>query len=149
MEAVIFIGIQASGKSTFYKERFFNSHVRINLDMLRTRNREKMLFNACLAARQSFVVDNTNCTKADRRRYIAPAREAGFKVLGYYFNSGIEECRRRNAQRPESQAVPDLGLLGTRNRLELPTVDERFDRLYYVKIGSDNVFIVEDWRNEV
>ena len=33
MEAVIFIGIQASGKSTFFKERFFNTHVRINLEM--------------------------------------------------------------------------------------------------------------------
>ena len=34
MEAVIFTGIQASGKSTFFKERFFDTHVRINLDML-------------------------------------------------------------------------------------------------------------------
>ncbi|MCB9352743.1 MAG: ATP-binding protein, partial [Lewinellaceae bacterium] len=32
MEGILFIGIQASGKSTFYKERFFNSHLRISLD---------------------------------------------------------------------------------------------------------------------
>ncbi len=31
MEAVIFIGIQAIGKSSFYKRRFFRMHVRINL----------------------------------------------------------------------------------------------------------------------
>jgi len=37
MEAVIFVGLQAAGKSTFYRERFFDTHVRINLDMLRTR----------------------------------------------------------------------------------------------------------------
>ena len=41
MEAVILIGIQGAGKSTFYKDRFFNTHVRINLDMLKTRHREK------------------------------------------------------------------------------------------------------------
>lgn len=34
MEGILFIGIQASGKSTFYKERFFNSHLRISLDLL-------------------------------------------------------------------------------------------------------------------
>lgn len=48
MEAVLFIGVQASGKSTFYRERFFSSHVRINLDMLKTRHREKRLLEVCL-----------------------------------------------------------------------------------------------------
>jgi len=39
MEAIIFIGIQATGKSTFYKDNFFKTHIRINLDMLKTRKR--------------------------------------------------------------------------------------------------------------
>jgi predicted kinase len=43
MEAVILIGIQGSGKSTFCRERFFNTHIRINLDMLKTRHRERYL----------------------------------------------------------------------------------------------------------
>jgi hypothetical protein len=43
MEAVVFSGVQGVGKSTFYRERFFATHVRINLDMLRTRNREDVL----------------------------------------------------------------------------------------------------------
>lgn len=42
-EAVIFVGVQGSGKSTFYRERFFDTHVRINLDMLRTRLKEQLL----------------------------------------------------------------------------------------------------------
>jgi predicted kinase len=74
MEAVIFIGIQAAGKSTFYFQRFADTHVRINLDMLRTRRREQILVQACLVAKQSFVVDNTNVTRADRARYVPPAR---------------------------------------------------------------------------
>lgn len=28
VEAVIFIGMQASGKSSFFKERFFDTHIR-------------------------------------------------------------------------------------------------------------------------
>jgi hypothetical protein len=35
MEAVLFVGNQATGKSGFYLERFFRTHVRINGDMLK------------------------------------------------------------------------------------------------------------------
>src|ERR671926_345106 len=101
MEAVIFIGVQASGKSSFYKERFFRTHVRISLDMLRTRHRERLLLGACLAAQQPFVVDNTNPTPAARARYVVPARAAGFHVVGYYFQTALAGAIRRNAARPE------------------------------------------------
>jgi predicted kinase len=39
MQLVILIGIQGSGKSSFFKERFVDTHIRINLDMLKTRRR--------------------------------------------------------------------------------------------------------------
>lgn len=70
MEAVILIGIQGAGKTTFYRERFFDTHIRLNLDMLRTRNRERFLMAACLHTEQRFVVDNTNVRIADRAGYI-------------------------------------------------------------------------------
>jgi predicted kinase len=89
MEAVILIGIQAVGKSTFYYQRFFDTHMRINLDMLRTRRREQILVEACLTAKQSFVVDNTNVTRAERARYIPLARAAQFHIVGYYFQSTL------------------------------------------------------------
>jgi predicted kinase len=85
MEAILLIGIQAAGKTTFYKERFFKTHIRINLDMLRTRHRESLLLNACIEMKQPFVVDNTNPKKQDRLRYIDRAKEAGFQIIGYYF----------------------------------------------------------------
>ncbi len=31
MEAIIFVGIPASGKSTFYLQRFFETHIRVKL----------------------------------------------------------------------------------------------------------------------
>lgn len=73
MEAILFIGIQASGKTTFYKERFFKTHIRVNLDMLKTRHRESLLLKACIEMKQPFVVDNTNpktgeAVTAQRRR---------------------------------------------------------------------------------
>jgi predicted kinase len=71
MTAVVFSGLQGSGKSTFYRERFSDTHVRINLAMLRSRNREGILLHACLAAGQSLVIGDTNPTADQRARYVA------------------------------------------------------------------------------
>ncbi len=62
MELILFIGIQATGKSSFYLERFFRTHVRINGDMLKTRHREELLVRACLEGKTPFVVDKMNLT---------------------------------------------------------------------------------------
>ena len=48
MQAVIFIGIQATGKTTFYVQHFLNTHLRISLDVLRTRHREARFLETCL-----------------------------------------------------------------------------------------------------
>jgi predicted kinase len=149
MEAVLFIGLQGSGKSTFYRERFFATHLRISLDMLKTRHREKRVFDVCLETRQRLVVDNTNPTRAERQVYIEAVREAGFRVIGYYFQSKVESCRRRNEQRPADQRIPLIGILGTAGRLEIPSIEEGFDGLYYVRIDEDSRFVVEEWRDEV
>ncbi len=43
MEMVLLIGIPATGKSSFCREKFFHTYVRLNLDMLGTRHREKLI----------------------------------------------------------------------------------------------------------
>ncbi len=149
MQAVIFIGIQATGKSTFYKEQFFDTHVRISMDLLKTRHREMLFLNACLESGQSFVVDNTNPTLEERHRYIAPAQAAGFEIIGYYFESRIKPALQRNEQRQGTQRIPDKGILGTHHRLQLPTLSEGFDKLYYVKINPQDSFVVSEWQDEI
>lgn len=145
MEAVIFIGIQATGKSSFYHARLWRTHIRLNLDMLRTRHREWVLFEACLAAKQSFVVDNTNASLAERARYILPSRAAGFRVVGYYFRSQILDALRRNDTREGAARIPDAGIYAAHRRLQLPKLDEGFDELRYVKLTETNRFVVEEW----
>lgn len=149
VEAVIFVGLQGAGKSTFFKERFFATHIRVNLDMLKTRHREKRMVQTCIETSQPFVVDNTNSTKSEREVYVRVAMEAGFKVVGYYFQSRVEDCKRRNEQRPASQQVPLKGILGTAGRMELPSRAEGFDKLFYVRIDETNTFIIAEWNNEV
>jgi len=147
MEAVIYIGIQASGKSTFYKENFFKTHVRINLDMLKTRHREKLLFEACLQMKQSFVIDNTNPARSDRSRYIGTAKDSGFHITGYYFRSDISSALQRNSRREGRERIPEKGIRATCSRLELPSYSEGFDELYYVMIDNEGKFKVTKWKN--
>jgi len=143
-QAVILIGVQATGKSTFFKDRFADTHVRINLDMLKTRQREKLILDACLAARQSFVVDNTNPTVEDRLRYILPSRAAGFEIIGYYFQSELSTLLERNQKRNDKPPIPVAGVQAAYRKLQVPTLSEGFDKLYYVKILPDNSFVVEE-----
>lgn len=149
MEAVIFVGIQGSGKSTFYGERFSGSHMHINLDMLKTRHRENRFLQTSIETRQAFVVDNTNPTRAERHVYVEAAKQGGFKVIGYYFQSRIEDCKRRNEQRRAEERISVRGILGTSARMELPKCDEGFDELYYVRIDEANRFVIEEWKDEV
>lgn len=148
MQAVVFIGLQGSGKSSFYRERFFSTHVRISLDLLRTRHREQQFLEACFATDQRFVIDNTNPTRTDRSGYIEAARSARYTVAGYYFQSRVEECLRRNAARTEKERVPDVAILSAAKKLELPSRDEGFDELFYVRLENGK-FVVEEWRDEV
>ncbi len=144
MEAVIFTGIQATGKSTFFKERFADTHIRINLDMLRTRNREYMLLEACLKMKQPFVVDNTNQTAEDRSRYIPMAKAAGFQITCYYFDSKLEDALRRNSEREREKPIPGYVLRAAHERLEPPSRREGFDMIYSVRIKKAGGFAVKD-----
>jgi len=144
MEAILLIGIQGAGKSTFYRERFFDTHIRINLDMLKTRYREKVLLSACLLAKQPFVVDNTNVLAKDRAVYIEPARENAFSVHAYFFEPDVRASIARNSKRAGKGAVPVKGLLGTYKRLEPPRREEGFDRIYRVRLNPEGGWKVEE-----
>jgi predicted kinase len=144
MEAILLVGIQGAGKSTFYLQRFFDTHVRINLDMLRTRYRERVFLHACILGKQPFVVDNTNVLAAERERYIAPAREAGFRIVGYYFPVPVRQAIGRNHKREGKKKIPVQGILGTQKKLQPPRREEGFDALYRVTVTEANEFVVED-----
>jgi hypothetical protein len=144
MEAVIFTGVQGSGKTTFYQQRYLNSHVRISMDLLKTRHRERAFLSACLTTGQRFVVDNTNPRAADRADYILAARAAGFRVVSCYFETSLRAALARNSRRSGKAVIPVPGVIGTYKRIEAPSKAEGFDGLLVVTIGQDGEFQVED-----
>ncbi len=134
MQMVIFIGIQGAGKSTFFKKYFSDTHIRINLDMLKTKHREKLLIEACLNARQPFVIDKTNATIEGRAKYIALAKEYGFSIAGCYFASNLASALERNNRREGKAKVPERAVIATYKHLQIPDLAEGFDRLFCVRI---------------
>jgi predicted kinase len=146
MEAVILVGIQGAGKSTFYEERFSGTHARISLDELKTREHERELFEECLQEKRSFVVDNTNVKATDRARYIAGARAAGYRVVGYFLDASLKDAIGRNGRRSGKANVPVPAIAGALKRLEPMRVDEGFDQVFRVKSLDGGKFEVEEMR---
>lgn len=149
MEMILFIGAQGSGKSTFFNERFRDTHLRINLDMLRTRHREGGLIDACFAFKQPFVVDNTNPTRELRERYLKKAREAKFATFAYVFDIHVEDLLARNAQRTGKARVPERAIHATLRQLQPPSRAEGFDAIHKVRVRSDGEFVVEEIHDEI
>jgi len=147
MECIIFMGIQATGKSTFYKERYVDTHLRLNMDMLKTRYREKLLLQALLESKQPFVVDNTNPLPEDRFTYIEEAKKHRFSVVGFYFEPDYAESIRRNAQRSGKSVVREIGIQSVIKKLTVPSFAEGFDELYRVR-PTNGTFTVEEITNE-
>jgi predicted kinase len=136
MEAVILCGVQGSGKTTLFRDRFRATHAHVSLDVVRTRAREGELLRGCLAERRSFVVDNTNPTPADRRRYVEAARAAGFTVIGYLVEANPREAFAR-------AGIPPGRVAATARALQPPTPEEGFDALWHATAAPGGGWRIE------
>jgi predicted kinase len=151
-ELVVLVGLQGSGKSSFYRSRFAGTHDWVSKDRFpnhrRPARRQRQLIEEALAAGRSVVVDNTNPTAEDRAELIGLARAHGAGVVGFYFESRLADCLERNSQREGKARVPDVALYVTLGRLCRPSLAEGFDRLYHVRLLGEGRFEVLNWNEE-
>jgi predicted kinase len=152
MELILFIGLQASGKSSFYRARFAETHTHISMDNFRSnrnpRARQLVLLGEALSAQQSVVIDNTNATPEERAPLIAHAQTLNVPVIGYYFESRLSECVERNRERLGKARVPDVALYSTVKRLQRPALSEGFSQLYHVRMDGNGGWEVSVWQDE-
>lgn len=140
---VILMGLQGSGKSTFFAREFKNrGFEHISLDLLKKRRKEGAILQECIDEKKNCVIDNTNPTKADRARYILPGKHSDFRVVGYFLQSKLADCLERNEKR--ERQVPKKGILATFNKIEMPSLEEGFDELNFVSI-EDGEFRISKW----
>ena len=60
----------------------------------------------------------------------------GYQIIGIFFQSIVKDCVRRNEQR--GLKVPSKAIACTSNKLQLPSTEEGFDELYFVKINNND-----------
>lgn len=136
-EAVILVGLQGSGKTTYYSKHFASTHAHISRDVQKTAEQEAALMQECFGSGRSLVLDNTNATKAVRARYIHDAKAAGFRVIGYFFDTPVRTAIGRNNHRKDKKPIPVPAILRSAKYLEAPALEEGFDEIHVVK--PDNV----------
>ena len=143
---MILIGLPASGKTTFYQQRFAATHRHISKDLWpsapRKDERQAQLVRSALRAGASVVIDNTNPALSDRASIVALAREFNARIVGYHFTATTREAVGRNRGREGKQRVPDVAIFATAKRMAAPTRAEGFDELYRVAIRAEGGFEV-------
>ena len=140
---VILVGAPAAGKSTWRRQ--FKGEV-ISTDDIRReefgvqfdprvepavwRLAHRRLARA-LAEGKEVCFDATNTTRAQRRPLIRLGREAGAVIQAVVFVKDLQELLEGNAIRPPGSRVPEEVVRTKHAEMELPTVDEGFDKIEF------------------
>lgn len=136
-ELIIFVGLPAAGKSTYYLAHFVTTHVQVSKDLIpktaRSDVRQRNDIDRALAAGKSVVVDNTNPSPAGRAPLIALGRRRGARIIAYYFDTDVKTALARNRLRERNARVPDVAVFVTRKKLMTPSVEEGFDEVVVIR----------------
>ena len=140
LELVVFVGLQGSGKTTYYHEHFAATHVHVSKDLMANmRSREAMQMkqiDEALGAGRSVVVDNTNPTPQSRAPLIAAGRRHGARLIAVEFEPHVPTSIMRNRQREGRARVPDVAIFVTKKKMIAPSIDEGFDEVLVVKTSD-------------
>ncbi|MFE9899461.1 ATP-binding protein [Streptomyces achromogenes] len=146
-DLAVLVGLQASGKSTFYARCLSDRYELVGKDLFPRGARNKQarqmrLVAEHLAAGRPVAVDNTNPSPQEWAPLVAAARALGATVTAYWFPPDVPGSLRRNAAREGRARVPDVGVLATLERLRRPSVADGFDAVYEVRFDGRGGFDV-------
>jgi predicted kinase len=145
-ELVVLVGLQASGKSTFYRQRLSDTHAHVSKDLFpharHRQTRQLRMIDEALAAGRSVAVDNTNPSPQEWEPLLELGRRHGVKVVGFWFPPDVAGSLERNAARRVKNRVPDIGIYATLKRLRSPTTRDGFDAVHTVRMDGAGGFTV-------
>ncbi|GHH27869.1 ATP-binding protein [Streptomyces rubradiris] len=144
-DLAVLVGLQASGKSTFYARCLSGRYELVGKDLFPRGARNKQarqmrLVTEHLAAGRPVAVDNTNPSPREWAPLVAAARAHGATVTAYWFPPDVPGSLRRNAAREGRGRVPDVGVLATLERLRRPSVADGFDAVHEVRFDGRGGF---------
>ncbi|QGZ52406.1 AAA family ATPase [Streptomyces sp. QHH-9511] len=143
----VLVGLQASGKSTFYGQRLAGRYALISKDLFprsarRKQERQMRLVETALAEGRSVAVDNTNPSPEEWRPLVAAGHAHGATATAYWFPPDVAGSKRRNAARQGRERVPDVGIQATFTKLRRPSLADGFDAVYEVRFDGRGGFLV-------
>lgn len=136
LELILFVGLQGSGKTTYYHAHFAATHVHVSKDLMKNardrEQRQRQVIEEALRSGRSVVVDNTNPTPLVRAPLIESGRRQGARVIVYLFELPVKTAVERNRQREGRARVPDIAIYRTSKRIVAPLAEEGFDEMHVV-----------------
>jgi predicted kinase len=147
VDLAVLVGLQASGKSTFYERCLSDRYALVSKDLFprgaRNRQQRQMrLVAEHLAAGRPVAVDNTNPSPEEWGPLVEVAHAHGATATAYWFPPDVTGSLRRNAAREGRERVPDVGVLATLKRLREPTAADGFDAVREVRFDGRGAFEV-------
>lgn len=146
VKLIIMCGMPGSGKSTYAeklskKENAWiasTDYIRKQLYGDETRNDEpKKIFGRlfyrigmALDKKKSIIVDATNVTIRDRKKFLQMFKGRYDRSVCVYVATDADECKRRNAGR--ERVVPDSAIDKFLEKLEVPSKEEGFDEILVI-----------------
>ncbi|MGV4983208.1 AAA family ATPase [Streptomyces sp. NPDC001709] len=147
VDVAVLVGLQASGKSTFYEQCLSDRYALVSKDLFprgarNKQQRQMRLVAEHLAAGRPVTVDNTNPSPQEWSPLVAVAHAHGATVTAYWFPPDAAGSLRRNAIREGRERVPDVGVLATMKRLREPSTADGFDEVREVRFDGRGGFEV-------
>ncbi|MET9503905.1 ATP-binding protein [Streptomyces sp. NPDC006622] len=147
IDVAVLVGLQASGKSTFYARCLADRYALVSKDLFprgaRNKQQRQMTWVAeYLTAGRSVAVDNTNPSPQEWSPLVELAHARGATATAYWFPPDVAGSLRRNAAREGRDRVPDIGVLATLKRLRKPSPADGFDEVREVRLDGRGGFEV-------
>ncbi|KAL4249557.1 hypothetical protein ABKN59_005875 [Abortiporus biennis] len=141
-EVVLFVGLPALGKTSFFK-RYFEpeGYIHINQDTLGSRDKCIKFVKEALVNGQCCVVDNTNRNVVTRKYYVDLAQRMKASIRCFHFTGSVELAWHNNLYRaynmpPSSssaqtkrEVLPYTALLNFQSMFEEPGLGEGFSEI--------------------
>lgn len=118
VELVVFCGSPASGKSTFFWRQLQpQGYIRVNQDILKTRDKCVKVAAQALENEQSVAVDNTNADEATRAVWIKLGQQYDVPVRCVHFTASTKLCEHNDHVRALATSIArsDESSLGSFN----------------------------------
>ncbi|XP_076470105.1 uncharacterized protein LOC143300373 [Babylonia areolata] len=136
-EVVVFVGLQASGKTSFAKNHLVpKGYIHINQDTLKTWQKCVSECSKALEAGKSVVIDNTNVEPESRARYIDCARKAGKPCRCFFFDFTVSQCRHnerfREITNKDHKPINEQIFNSTKSKFKPPETREGFSKVVRV-----------------